>query len=281
MMSLTVNGEKINDELIKQEAERLRPQYQQTFADQPQEAQEATLLDWSKENVIERALLNQYAAKNGKPVPAEKLQQALDEFKKENHINQLKDKDLEVLQRAIESQMKIEQVLGDLCADLPEPSEKDVQKIYNQNKAQYQIPEQVRASHIVKHPGAQHDEQQALSIMQEVDGKIKSGQSFEALVQEYSDCSDRGGDLGYFAKGQMVEEFEDVAFSLPVGKISNVFHTRFGFHIVKIYDRKPASVQPLEKVKNQIIDQLKDDMRRKKIDSFVDQLKEKAVIKDN
>lgn len=280
-MTLTVNGEKIKDEIVKQEAERLRPQYKQTFADQPADKQEATLLEWSKENVIERALLNQYAAKNGKPIAKEKIEQAIAEFKKEHHIKEFKDKELEVIHKAIESQMKVEQVLNDLCSDLPEPLDQDIEKFYAKNKAQFQIPEQVRAAHIVKHPGAQHNEQEAMSIMQEVDAKIKNGQSFEALVQEYSDCADRGGDLGYFAKGQMVEEFEDVAFNLPVGKISDVFHTRFGFHILKIYDRKPASVQPLDKVKDQIVAELKDDMRRKKIDSFVDQLKEKADIKES
>lgn len=70
--------------------------------------------------------------------------------------------------------------------------------------------------------------------------KIDQGGSFEALAKDYSKCpsGQNGGDLGYFERGQMVSQFEDAAFNLPVGKVSDPVHTKFGWHLIKVYDKK-------------------------------------------
>jgi parvulin-like peptidyl-prolyl isomerase len=78
----------------------------------------------------------------------------------------------------------------------------------------------------------------------------------------------------------MVEEFEDVVFNLGLGEISDVFRTRFGFHIAKVYDRKPAAVSELKEVKGEIVETLKEQMRGKAIDEFIDGLKNKAKIEE-
>jgi parvulin-like peptidyl-prolyl isomerase len=78
----------------------------------------------------------------------------------------------------------------------------------------------------------------------------------------------------------MVEEFEDVVFNLGAGEVSDVFRTRFGFHIAKVYDRKPAVVPELEEVKGEIVDTLEKQMREEAIDEFIDGLKNKAKIED-
>jgi parvulin-like peptidyl-prolyl isomerase len=78
----------------------------------------------------------------------------------------------------------------------------------------------------------------------------------------------------------MVEEFEDVIFNLGAGDVSDVFRTRFGFHIAKVYDRKPAAVAELKEVKDQIVTTLREQTRSKAIDKFIDSLKEKAKIED-
>lgn len=89
----------------------------------------------------------------------------------------------------------------------------------------------VKASHILL-----NTEKEAQSLKQ----KIDKGECFETLAQEYSKCpsGQDGGDLGFFTKGQMVPEFEKAAFSLPVGKVSEPVKTQFGWHLIKVYDRK-------------------------------------------
>ena len=100
------------------------------------------------------------------------------------------------------------------------------------------------------------------------------------LVDKYTDCADNGGDLGFIMKGQMVEEFEDVVFNLGIGQSSDIFRTRFGFHIAKVYAREPEGVAGLEDVKDRITETLEEQTRGKAIDDFVDSLRDKAKIEE-
>jgi parvulin-like peptidyl-prolyl isomerase len=176
--------------------------------------------------------------------------------------------------------LKVERMLKKLYEDLPEPTEDETLKFYNENKEQFKSPEQIRVANIVKHINGQTGEGAAYSTIQTAQNELKNGAIFETLVAKYSDCPQNGGDLGYIAKGQMVEEFEDVAFNLAVNRASDVFRTRFGFHIAKLYDRKPQVVRPLEQVKDSITEELKKQMQEKAIDDFVDRLKVDAKIEE-
>jgi parvulin-like peptidyl-prolyl isomerase len=109
---------------------------------------------------------------------------------------------------------------------------------------------------------------------------LTNGASFETVVDKYTDCADSGGDLGFVSRGQMVEEFEDVVFNLGEGQISDVFRSRFGFHIAKVYTRQPAAVPPLEEIKDQVTEAVNEQMRSAAIDAFIDQLRSKATIEE-
>lgn len=89
----------------------------------------------------------------------------------------------------------------------------------------------VRASHILVNTKAEADSLKA---------KIDNGENFETLAKKYSKCpsGSEGGDLGYFERRQMVKEFENAAFSLPVGKVSDPVRTQFGWHLIKVCDKK-------------------------------------------
>lgn len=89
----------------------------------------------------------------------------------------------------------------------------------------------VRASHILV------DTKKEAQIIKR---KIDKGESFESMAKKYSRCpsGQEGGDLGYFERGQMVPEFEDAAFNLPVGVVSDPVQTQFGWHLIKVYDRQ-------------------------------------------
>lgn len=101
----------------------------------------------------------------------------------------------------------------------------------SRNAAQASTVTSVKASHILV-----DTKQEADSIK----AKIDNGASFEAMAKKYSKCpsGQDGGDLGYFSRGQMVKPFEDAAFSLPVGKVSEPVKTQFGWHLIKVYDKK-------------------------------------------
>jgi peptidyl-prolyl cis-trans isomerase D len=126
-------------------------------------------------------------------------------------------------------------------------SKEDVERSYNEQLGKYTTPEQIRASHILLTTEGKDDaavRKQAEDILKEA----KSGADFAALAKKYSQDetnAQQGGDLDYFGRGRMVGAFETAAFALAPGEISDVVKTEFGYHIIKVTDRKPAIVRPV------------------------------------
>lgn len=284
-MTLMVNGERIEDAAIQKEVERLRPRYEQVFAEQDPKEREAQLLEWSRENVIERVLLNQEVKKDGDKIPPDEVEAVIARLKDRYKNEQELYRDFEVdndekLKEVVELQMRVERKINDLGNALSKPRQADIEQYYQQNQEQLKSAEQVKVAHIVKYVDWRTDEAAALEAITKAHEELDGGAAFEVVVDKYTDCSDKGGDLGYVTKGQLVEEFEDVVFNLGVGQISDIFRTRFGFHVAKVYDRKPGAVLSLKEVKQQILDELTQQMRQDAIDKFLDELKSKAQIEE-
>ncbi len=134
----------------------------------------------------------------------------------------------------------------------------DVQAYYNANIQQYQTQEQIRASHILfKTEGK--DEATVRKAAEDVLKQVRAGGDFAALATKYSEDDGskvKGGDLDYFTRGRMVAEFENAAFAMQTGQISDLVKTPFGFHIIKMVDKKAASTRALDEVRAQIQDTL-------------------------
>ena len=138
-------------------------------------------------------------------------------------------------------------------------SAEDVQKHYQDNQQQFTTPEQVRASHILFKTDGK-DEAAVRKQAEAVLARAKAGEDFAKLANEYTEeevGKTRGGDLDFFGRGQMAKEFEETAFALKPGQISDIVKTSFGLHIIKTTDHKPETKRPLEEVRAQIEDQLK------------------------
>jgi peptidyl-prolyl cis-trans isomerase D len=169
----------------------------------------------------------------------------------EAHKNELK----------IPEKRKVRYALIDMQAsrDRMQISAQDIQRSYDDNQQQYSTPEQVRASHILLKTDGK-DEAVVKKQAEDLLKQVRAGGDFAKLATEYSDdpaSKVKGGDLDYFGKGQMVPEFDKVAFSLAPGQISDVVKSQFGFHIIKVIDKKAATTKPLAEVRTQIEDQLK------------------------
>ncbi len=135
----------------------------------------------------------------------------------------------------------------------------EVEARYKENIQTYSTPDQIRASHILfKTEGK--DEAAVRKLAESVLAKAKAGADFAALAKQYSDDDsnkNNGGDLDYFGKGSMVKEFDDVAWAMKPGQISDLVKTQFGLHIIKLVDKKAATTRTLAEVKPQLEDQLR------------------------
>ena len=130
----------------------------------------------------------------------------------------------------------------------------DVQRYYNNNIEQYQTPEQVRASHILLN-SAGKDEAAVRKQAETILAQAKAGADFAELAKKFSEdegSKPTGGDLNYFGRGRMVPEFEAVAFTIAPGQISDLVKTQYGFHIIKVVDKRAAVTQTIDQVRPQI-----------------------------
>lgn len=143
------------------------------------------------------------------------------------------------------------------------PTDKEIADFYKQKlKTLFTHPERVRAQHIlieVAPDASAQAHQEAKAKAESILQQLKNGADFAKLAAQYSDdpgSRDRGGDLGFFERGQMIKPFEDVAFSLKPGQISGVVETRFGYHIIKVNEVQPAHTDTLADAKPRIVEML-------------------------
>jgi len=159
-----------------------------------------------------------------------------------------------------------------------------VPDFYQKNQDKFQQGPRVRASHILIGIPQNADaatKQQAKAKADALLKDLKAGKDFAAAAKENSQdpgSAPNGGDLGYFEKGQMVPPFEQAAFALKAGEMSEVVETQFGYHIIKVADKQESRVVPLAEAKGQIEEYLTQQNRHAETELFVNALRAKAKV---
>ncbi len=182
-------------------------------------------------------------------------------------------RDRVMVQELIESQMAKTSVSDD-----------EVAMYYNSHKEDYATPEKVKAQHILIHIKDFDDAGEVAAAKKEIaeiQAKLKAGESFALLAQQYSDdtvSKVKGGDVGFFARGEMVPLFEEFAFSNDVGDVSDSVKTKYGLHIIKITDKTEAGFSPLAKEKDSIRVKLIDDKNQVRVETLLTELKKKYKV---
>jgi len=236
---MTVNGEEIEDRLLREEAAAMRPKYYETMNGGDPIALEMQLREWSKENVIERVLMRQEAARLGVDVDA--------------------------------------MILG-IRATVPVPKPKEVAALYAKGRDGFWAPEMIHAAHVVCNVDETHAEADALLKIQVAGGELSRGVAFGVVADTHSDCPGQGGDLGWFPRGHMVPEFEAVVFEMRVGETSPVFRSPFGFHIARVLGRRPEGIPALADVRGHLEEQILKIKQQQALEAFVDQLRAVATV---
>lgn len=183
----------------------------------------------------------------------------------------------------IKKSAPVTKLFESLCKDVV-VSDADVKAFYDENIEEFKTPSQIRASHILVKVDSMTNEVEKAAAKAKIDGllkEIEGGADFAALAKANSDCpsKEQGGDLGFFGHGQMVPQFEKAAFALATNEVSKVVETRFGFHIIKLTDRREGSVQALKDVSEMIKQYLKGMKQEEVVGAYVDSLKKSLVFK--
>jgi peptidyl-prolyl cis-trans isomerase C len=169
-------------------------------------------------------------------------------------------------------------------AKAPDITEADAKKFYESNPKEFQQPETVKASHIlfmVDEGASEEVVNSKKAAAEKAAGRAAKGEDFTALAKELSEepgAAETGGDLGFFPKDRMVPEFADAAFSQKVGEVGQPVKTQFGWHVIKVTDKRDAGEVPFAEVKDQIAAYLKNTGRREAEQNVIKKLRESAKV---
>ena len=241
-------------------------------------------------NLIKRELLNQESKKEKITVPDEqvtdKLSKIKQRFKGDAEFKDMLTK-MKLTEAQIKSQLKedlaIQALIDKKVVEKINVTEQDAQSYYDTHPEAFKHPEQIRASHILVTVDPKADpakKEEAHKKIESIQEKLKAGGDFATLAKELSDCpsKEKGGDLGYFTKGQMVKPFEDAALALKPGETSGIVETQFGYHIIKLAEIKPEGIMPYAEVKDQLTQYLKQEKVKAELDSYLAGLEKTAKI---
>ncbi|MGD8961083.1 MAG: peptidylprolyl isomerase, partial [Desulfobacterales bacterium] len=187
------------------------------------------------------------------------------------------------VQNQIERGMAIQQLIDKEVRAKVTIGNEEVKSYYDANPQLFQQPEQVKASHILVKLDAdapQEEKDKARKKIESVQKKAKKGEDFTTLAKTYSEgpSGPNGGDLGYFRRGQMVKPFEDAAFSLKPNETSDIVETQFGYHLIKVVDKKPAQKMAYADVKERLSEHLKKQKMDSEASAYIQSLRSKANI---
>jgi peptidyl-prolyl cis-trans isomerase C len=192
----------------------------------------------------------------------------------------------------ITARLMVDRLLARWFDSVRPPKIHELREFYRKNQDAFETPELIAAAHIVKHP-PQPDpdaavdaeaptppdnavEEATAAALREVRDSILAGEDFAAAARRFSDCPENGGDLGYFPRGVMVDDFDEIAFAAPVGQVTEPFRTQFGWHIVLVRDRRPAGIRAFDEVVTQIQNRMLREKQEHEVGQKVSALRSKA-----
>jgi peptidyl-prolyl cis-trans isomerase C len=284
-----VNGAVITKESFRGELARILRLRKKT----EQELDSPTLALTKKEaleTLIGRELLYQESLREGFTVrgidvdaEVEKLRK---EFSSEEDFNTSLGK-LDLSKEAIRSQirrgMAIQALIDSKFSAKTAVTESQARNYYDNHQDLYIQPAQVRLSHILVKFGAlvsNSGTTTARDMIEDIRRRLSQGEDFALLARESDDSRSNtiGGDLGYFMSGQLEKNMETAAFSLEVGQISSIVEDNFGYHILKVTERRPQSVFPFDTVKERISKQLQRERIFNEVAPYLKRLRKAAAV---
>lgn len=285
-----VNGEPIVAAAVQGEIKGILGRFQEQGR-KPSETEMVSLRESVLEKMIKLELLSQESKKAGVSVNSTDVDNELKGYKKgfaddkafakalgESGITEAE------LRKQIGKNLTIQKFIDTKFKGKVQVTEQEAKDFYNSNQDKFAQPEMAHARHILitakeAEPKADKDRKRAKLV--QIKKQLKDGADFAELAKQYSDCpsKERGGDLGFFPRGQMVKPFDQAAFKMMPGDISDIVETEFGYHLIKLEEKKPAKTVSFDEAKAKITAYLTQEKITANIEAFVAEAKGKATIK--
>ncbi len=276
------------DAVVESNIYRYEYQSGQTF----DEAQRGLLERQVLDGLITRTILEQEGEALAIVISDERLAETLEQFKAQFPSESayqialeeqgFTEADFEV---ELRRQLMIEELIRVEVYETIELDEAETRAFYDGNPQFFERPEQVAARHIIFTTREGQDETERTARQAELESirqRIIDGADFSEMAREHSEgpSAAAGGDLGVFGRGQMVGPFEDAAFGLQVGEISEIVETQFGYHLIQVTERIPAQTQRFEDVSAEIEQFLTEEARNRGAQEYVRDLRAAAQVEE-
>ena len=285
-MSIKINDQVIPDWAIERQAEALFENVARGMPGKPREIIMMSALDLAKDRLIDQALMAQESRRRKYKVDSVDLQKRIKQWLKQNGGKKAFEKiknpmirNHDDLKRELSDQMRFNQLLEEesQCEQI---SEAEALQYYQDRPELFRTEELLSASHFLKMGKTEEEFDQALEAVKSIRQRLEKGEDFTELVRSESDDKGNDGNLGTFGKGRMVPEFEQAAYALKPGELSQPVKTQFGWHLIQLHDRIAPKVTPFEDIKEKVMEYLTERKKDKVFEAFLDRLKAEAIIEE-
>ncbi len=271
-MALIVNGEFVPDKRFIEVFRQLGGFEVDPTAKGGQH-EDARLRRVAERRVVGQVLLCQMARKAGLSVSAEEI--------KKRRTWRWGTSSASVCGPAVQQELANEISMEKFCQWLsrhePRPSRAEVEQYYARHRAEYWLPERVKAAHILCNIESPTEEEKARARIEQAEQELAQGAIFAKVADRYSDCGGKAI-LGWVERGAMVPDFEEVVFALRDGGRSGIFRTVFGFHIAMVFERKTSGFEPLESLRPTLARRMLEERKQRVIDMAIEQAIRAASI---
>jgi hypothetical protein len=285
-MPLIVNGQRIEDAVIDSEFAGIKA-YHENLGNVSCCERDPEFRGMARQNVVARVLLSQEAGRRLEPSPDAEVDAAVEKLKEEYGGEQwffartgLTPETMHLVRHDVDLDLRVRRMMERLADEDGVPSDETLSRYYEQHLEAFKTAEEVRASHILKNPPRGEDRQTAYETLREVRRRLLAGADFDDLARQHSDKADEHIDLGYFKKNELAPEFETVAFSMNVGEISPIFVSPYGYHLVKLTDRRPSVPKPFDEIRDEVARHYREWLKQEKARALVKDLESRAAVEE-
>ena len=285
-----VNGQPIIAAAVQGEIKGILGRFQEQGR-KPSEAEMASIRETVLEKMVKLELLSQESKKAGIAVNGADIENELKGYKKGFPDDKAFAKALgeagiteAELRKQISKNLAIQKFIDTKFKGKAQVTEQEAKDFYNNNQDKFKQPEMAHARHILitakeTEPKADKDRKRAKLV--QIQKQLKGGADFAELAKQSSDCpsKERGGDLGFFPRGQMVKPFDQAVFKMMPGDVSDIVETEFGYHLIRLEEKKPAKTVSFDEAKAKINAYLTQEKVTANIEAFLAEAKGKATIK--